>query len=227
MGWRPRLLLLHQCRMKKDGGADTVEQVAGIEPAMPIRRTGVSPQHFTCGGVQGTPDDLHARSARMTFHACDRIVGRVGIEPTSGRFKRPLQSQLLLPTHRARRRSSCLSSHPLESNQDLSGFSQARRPHAPGWVIRVPAPAGPHVVQRFGFQVAPRRGRPPAGPRRFGDAAVLGPGFEPGSERFRAVRRAELDQPSMSVVIAYLVGRPGNDPGGSRGLRLYRPHRLP
>lgn len=114
-----------------------------------------------------------------------------------------------------RRRSSCFSSHPLESNQDLSGFNQARRPHAPGWVIRVPAPAGTHVVQLFGFQVAPRRGRPPAGPRRFGDAAVRGPGFEPGSERFRAVRRAELDQPSMSIGISYLVGRPGFEPGGS------------
>ena len=29
-----------------------------------------------------------------------RIVGRVGIEPTSGRFKKPLQGQHLLPTHR-------------------------------------------------------------------------------------------------------------------------------
>jgi hypothetical protein len=88
-----------------------------------------------------------------------------------------------------------------------------------------PRHAGTHVVQLFGFQESPREGRPPAGLRHFGGAAVLGPGFEPGSERFRAVRRAELDQPSMSVVIACLVGRPGIEPGEQKRL-FYKQPRL-
>lgn len=67
-------------------------------------------------------------------------------------------------------------------------------------------------------------GRPPAGPRRFGGAVVLGPGFEPGfygSEPFVL----PLDEPSMSVrdCLAWqsecqsesTVGRPGFEPGGS------------
>jgi hypothetical protein len=75
------------------------------------------------------------------------------------------------------------------------------------------------------FKKRPIEGRPPAGLRHFGGAAVLGPGFEPGSERFRAVRRAELDQPSMSVVIACLVGRPGIEPGEQKRL-FYKQPRL-
>ncbi len=174
------MLLLHQCRERR-------EQVAGIEPAIPVRRTGVSPQHFTCGGVQGTPDDRRPQSEDSS-RGRDRIVGRVGIEPTSGRIKNPLQGQHLLPTPRTHV-AVRLSSHPLESNQDLSGFSRARRPHAPEWVIRVPAPAGTHVNHLFGCQGASaptvgsacQAGRPPAGLRHFSGAAVLGPGFEPGS----------------------------------------------
>src|SRR5438552_5555020 len=63
--------------------------------------------------------DAIAVGARRHGSATIR-VGRVGIEPTSRRIKSPLQSQRLLPTR------SLLSSHPLESNQNLSGFNQAR-----------------------------------------------------------------------------------------------------
>ena len=191
-------------------------------PSMPVRRTGVSPQHFTCGGEGGltcrSPRAVGVRFPREQSHR-----GSGGNRTHVARFKRPVQNQHLLPTH---------SSHPLESNQDLSGFSRARRPHAQEWVIRVPAPCGHPRRSSLRFSecgpaIELLSGRPPAGLRRFGGAAVLGPGFEPGSERFRAVRRAELDQPSMSVAIAYLVRCPGNDPGGPRGQRFYGPLRLP
>ena len=53
-------------------------------------------------------------------------VGPVGFEPTSRRSKSPLQSSFATsPRH--------VSSHPLESNQNLSGFSRARRPTTQEW----------------------------------------------------------------------------------------------
>ncbi len=83
--------------------------------------------HLTVVGALG-------RASRVD----ERIVGRAGIEPASGQIKNLLQSQRLLPTQLPRQ-ARRVSSHPLESNQDLSGFSQARRPHAPGWGCAVAA----------------------------------------------------------------------------------------
>lgn len=189
-------------RTHRAGGGDRTRD-AGT-----ARRSVATTLHLLGGVESHTCRSPRAVGKRFPRVRSDRGSG--GNRTHVARFKRPVQNQHLLPTRS--------SSHPLESNQDLSSFSRARRPHAQEWVIRVPAPCG-HPRRsslRFSGSGAPRRvasSRPPAGLRRFGGAAVLGPGFEPGSERFRAVRRAELDQPSMSVVIACLVGRPGIEPG--------------
>ena len=74
--------------------------------------------------VEANPP-VEPRRVRRTSRALARCVSRVGIEPTSGRFKKPLQSHRLLPAHG--------ESHPLVSNQNLLGFSQARRPSTPEW----------------------------------------------------------------------------------------------
>lgn len=92
-----------------------------LNPPTPVWRTGVSPQHFTCLAVSHGDLGLWiAVGARSAFD--NPYVGREGIEPSSRRIKSPLQSQRLLPTHRLH------SFHPLELNQNLSGFSRARRP---------------------------------------------------------------------------------------------------
>lgn len=69
----------------------------------------------------------------------DSRVGRVGIEPTFRRIKNPLQGLRLLPTPGT-------SSHPLESNQNLSGFNRARRPTTQEWDVTLRAPAGRRSV---------------------------------------------------------------------------------
>jgi hypothetical protein len=98
-----------------------LEQMEGIEPAFPVWGTGVSPQHFTCLAV--SVETGFDRRWRPGARLDDLRVGRVGIEPTFRRIKSPVQSQRLLPTR---------SSHPLESNQNLSVFSRARRPTTQG-----------------------------------------------------------------------------------------------
>ena len=98
LGWRPRLLLLHQRRDRNRN----IEQVAGIEPSDPSLAAScvTTTLHLRrCALAREPPDDHHARSEEEdSFRAGGRIVGRVGIEPTSGRIKNPLQSQRLLPT---------------------------------------------------------------------------------------------------------------------------------
>jgi hypothetical protein len=79
--------------------------MAGIEPAIPVWRTGVSPQHFTClavtvGGPTGTYFVTHRRR-RGVFD--EPVVGRVGIEPTSYGLRNRCNSQHLLPTQIRRR----------------------------------------------------------------------------------------------------------------------------
>ena len=179
-----------------------------------------------------TPDDRRARSETRSARSIASWAGWESNPRRGGLRDRCKASVCYRPTRRTtavRRRS-----HPLESNQDLPGFSRARRPHAPGWVIRVPAPAGTHVVQLFGCQGAPRgavrvvAGGPPAGPRRFGGAAVLGPGFEPGSGGSEPSVLPGWTSPvcqsqvtitarwrSMSQSVSSDVGRPGFEPGGS------------
>ena len=55
-------------------------------------------------------------------------------------------------------------SHPLESNQDLLGFKQARRPHAPEWDVEGTACA-PSSFLLFGYHRSPSAGR--SSPVRF------------------------------------------------------------
>ncbi len=109
------------------------EQEAGIEPATPVRRTGVSPQHFTCGGVLDDaevdePPDEHRRDRTRSSRTVARIVGRVGIEPTSGRIKNPLQGQHLLPTQAADVRTHADGEHgPTPWNRTRTSRASARR----------------------------------------------------------------------------------------------------
>ncbi len=109
----------------------------------PVCRHNTSPAWRCVAAVERGAhlNDHHARSAYAS-RVSNRIVGRVGIEPTSRGLRNRCKGQHLLPTQELPTTESIESSHPLESNQDLSVFSQARRPHAPGWVIRVPAPCG-------------------------------------------------------------------------------------
>ena len=232
--------------------------MAGLEPAIPARRAGVSPQHFTCRGRRRTGGELRwsrwresnprsrsgepvchhntspaavgprpwtrvlagARASWGTRGTCRvtatvgrtsrrgaRIVGRVGIEPTSGRFKKPLQGQHLLPTHRptlwdrtrtswaSARRADRLRKSGREPGAAAIGNRGRRRGEPAGrarW-LDLGALRGAHVVHLFSCQgvVGAVADTPWAWPRSVEDAAVPDPGVEPGVLRVRAACLAD------------------------------------
>ncbi len=65
------------------------EQMAGLEPATPVRQTGVSPQHFICKSPGGG------------IRRDESCVSRAGVEPAFLRSKSPLQRHHLLPAQSA------------------------------------------------------------------------------------------------------------------------------
>ena len=117
------MLLLHQRRVEQMAGIEPAipvrhtgvspqhftceedgEQMAGIEPAIPAWRTGVSPQHFTCGGVPraSSKPPDDHRRARRSFARRRSHRGPGGNRTHVLRFKKPVQRQRLLPTQKAR-----------------------------------------------------------------------------------------------------------------------------
>jgi hypothetical protein len=175
------MLLLHESR--EEHVWSVWSRWRESNPAIPVWRTGVSPQHFTCGGG-GRVHLSSLERVRRTSRASARFVGGVGIEPTSRGLRNRCKGQHLLPTlkateNRKRTRKQSVptenrASHPLESNQNLLGFSQARRPTTQEWGESAPAPrpiersAGGRVraPRRQTLAAAPLVGRPLRRPRR-------------------------------------------------------------
>ena len=107
-----------------------------MNPTTPAWRTGVSPQHFTCLVVSARKPRLRDIVGAERHVRC-LFVGRVGIEPTFFGVRDRCNNQLLLPPR---------SSHPLESNQNLLGFNQARRPTTREWDVTSLGPRKPRAA---------------------------------------------------------------------------------
>lgn len=91
---------------RQDIGDAPLEQMAGIEPAIPVRQTGVSPQHFICM-VPPVAGERKMRAApggtfRIERKKQEHAVSRAGIEPASCGLKDRCKGQRLLPTRERR-----------------------------------------------------------------------------------------------------------------------------
>lgn len=120
-----------------------------------------SPAWRCCGGSTCYANHRGQRRLRPVTLRVDRV----GFEPTFCLGKNQVQSCFAtdpwLPVIAMKRASGPGGrSHPLESNQNLSGFSRARRPTTQEWDTSAARPRPTAMSRRVASQRASRRPRP-------------------------------------------------------------------